>query len=85
MNRLLIENMLDDILETEDFDKLLNNENVLKCPSCNFSAATIGGINYHIGRNHLGETKLFRRRPKGDKKYVTYFKNYLAYQYHIKL
>ena len=59
--------MLDDVLEAEDYDKLLYNETVLKCPRCEFTATTVGGLNYHIGKNHLGEAKLIRNKPLPDK------------------
>ena len=58
--------MLDDVLEAENYDQLLYNETLVKCPRCNFRAASTGAVNYHIGQKHLGETKLLRTKPAGD-------------------
>ena len=62
--------MLDTVLELEDFDELLYNDSIIKCPTptCDFTANTVGAMNYHIGRNHLGQTPLLRNKPKSDKK-----------------
>ena len=62
--------MLDNVLDVGDYDKLLYNEGVQKCPKCQFTATTMGGLNYHIGKSHLGEAKLVRDKLKGDKKLV---------------
>ena len=62
--------MLDEVLDVGDYDKLLYNESLQYCPKCQFTAKTIGGLNYHIGKSHLGEAKLVRDTVKGDKKLV---------------
>ena len=56
--------MLDEILEIEHYDKLMDNEMVMKCKLCDYRTLTIGAMNHHIGMIHLGKTPLIKRKEK---------------------
>ena len=39
-------------------DQLPHKETRLNCRKFDFKSATTGAVNYHFGKNHLGEAKL---------------------------
>ena len=61
---------MDEVLDSDHYDTLLFNESIFKCPvgTCEFASTTMGAMNYHIGRKHLGLAKLIKKKPLEDKK-----------------